>query len=153
MPEFLSSARSVRFGVFEVDLRYVELRKSGIKVRLQGEPFVLLITLLKQHGEVVTREELRRALWPGDTFVDFDHSLGAAINNFAKYWGIQRQIRASLRRCRDAAIGLSLRSNQSARVKLRRLSAHLPPIHRNLQRENCLKPEILLRFTLPRPAQ
>jgi len=87
MPEFLSSARSVRFGVFEVDLRSGELRKRGIKIRLQGQPFVLLITLLKQHGEVVTREELRRALWPGDTFVDFDHSLGAAINKLREVLG------------------------------------------------------------------
>ena len=87
MPEFLSSARSVRFGVFEVDLRSGELRKRGIKIRLQGQPFVLLFTLLKQHGEVVTREELRRALWPGDTFVDFDHSLGAAINKLREVLG------------------------------------------------------------------
>src|ERR1700730_5453379 len=87
MQEFPSSARSVRFGVFEVDLRSGELRKKGTRIRLQGQPFVLLIALLKQRGEVVTREELRRTLWPGDTFVDFDHSLGTAINKLREVLG------------------------------------------------------------------
>src|ERR1700722_5117223 len=87
MVEFPSSVRSVRFGVFEVYLRSGELRKKGVKVRLQGQPFVLLITLLKQRGEVVTREELRRALWPEDTFVDFDHSLGTAVNKLREVLG------------------------------------------------------------------
>src|ERR1700693_184613 len=80
MGEFASSVRTVRFGVFEVDLRAGELKKKGTRIRLQGQPFLLLITLLKQRGEVVTREELRRTLWPEDTFVDFDHSLGSAAN-------------------------------------------------------------------------
>src|ERR1700730_5513299 len=87
MQEFPSSARSVRFGVFEVDLRSGELRKKGTRIRLQGQPFVLLITLLKQRGEVVTREELRRALWPEDNFVDFDHSLGTAVNKLSEVLG------------------------------------------------------------------
>jgi TolB-like protein/DNA-binding winged helix-turn-helix (wHTH) protein/Flp pilus assembly protein TadD len=80
MQEFPSSVRSVRFGVFEVDLRAGEIRKKGIRIRLQGQPYLLLITLLRQPGEVVTREELRSSLWPQDTFVDFDHSLGTAVN-------------------------------------------------------------------------
>src|SRR3984957_212825 len=87
MPEMPSSVRSVRFGVFEVDLRAGEIRKKGIKIRLQGQPFLLLITLLKQQGEVVTREELRRTLWPEDTFVDFDHSLGTAVNKLREVLG------------------------------------------------------------------
>src|ERR1700691_4761815 len=87
MPEMPSSVRSVRFGVFEVDLRSGEIRKKGIRIRLQGQPFLLLITLLKQQGEVVTREELRRTLWPEDTFVDFDHSLGTAINKLREVLG------------------------------------------------------------------
>jgi TolB-like protein/DNA-binding winged helix-turn-helix (wHTH) protein/Tfp pilus assembly protein PilF len=87
MPEFPSSARSFRFGVFEVDFRSGELRKKGTRIRLQGQPFVLLVTLLKQRGEVVTREELRRALWPEDTFVDFDHSLGTAVNKLREVLG------------------------------------------------------------------
>jgi TolB-like protein/DNA-binding winged helix-turn-helix (wHTH) protein/tetratricopeptide (TPR) repeat protein len=87
MPEFSSSIRSVRFGVFEVDLRAGEVRKKGVRVRLQGQPYMLLVTLLKQQGEVVTREELRRALWPEDTFVDFDHSLGTAVNKLREMLG------------------------------------------------------------------
>ncbi len=87
MGEFPSSVRSVRFGVFELDLRAGELKKRGIRIRLQGQPFLLLITLLKQQGRVVTREEVRRTLWPKDTFVDFDHSLGTAINKLREALG------------------------------------------------------------------
>src|ERR1700677_3905398 len=87
MGECPSSVRSVRFGVFEVDFRAGELRKKGIRIRLQGQPFLLLITLLKQQGEVVTREELRRPLWPEDPFVDFDHSRGTAINKLREVLG------------------------------------------------------------------
>ena len=87
MGELPSSARSVRFGVFEVDLRAGEIRKKGIRIKLQGQPFLLLITLLKQRGELVTREELRRTLWPEDTFIDFDHSLGTGINKLREVLG------------------------------------------------------------------
>ena len=87
MPEFPSSVRSVRFGVFEVDLRAGELRKKGIRIRLQGQPFLLLVTLLKQQGEVITREELRGTLWPEGTFIDFDHSLGTAVNKLREVLG------------------------------------------------------------------
>src|SRR3982074_2134697 len=71
--------RSVQFGVFEVDLRAGELRRNGSKVRLQGQPFQILTMLVARPGEVVTREELQKKLWPADIFVDFDHSLNAAI--------------------------------------------------------------------------
>ena len=68
-----------RFGVFEVDLRAGELRRNGIKIKLQEQPFQVLALLLENAGEVVSRDEVRRRLWPADTFVDFDHSLNAAI--------------------------------------------------------------------------
>jgi len=68
-----------RFGVYELDLRAGELRRQGIKVKLQEQPFQVLTQLLEKPGEVVTREDLRKRLWPADTFVDFDHSLNAAI--------------------------------------------------------------------------
>ncbi len=68
-----------RFGVFEVDLRAGELRRSGLKVKLQEQPFQVLALLLEKPGEIVTRDDLRNRLWPADTFVDFDHSLNAAI--------------------------------------------------------------------------
>src|SRR5215470_10540362 len=70
---------TVRFGVFEVDVRAGELRKRGVKVPLQGLPVQILIILLENPGRVVTRDELRTKLWPADTFVDFDHSLHNAI--------------------------------------------------------------------------
>jgi TolB-like protein/DNA-binding winged helix-turn-helix (wHTH) protein/Flp pilus assembly protein TadD len=70
----------LRFGVFELDLRAGELRKHGLRVRLQEQPFQVLATLLEHPGEVVTREELQKKLWPADTFVDFDHGLNKAIN-------------------------------------------------------------------------
>src|SRR5437870_6268283 len=71
--------RVLRFGLFEVDLRARELRRSGVKLKLQEQPFEVLSLLLERPGEVVTREELRDRLWPADTFVDFDHSVNAAI--------------------------------------------------------------------------
>jgi TolB-like protein/DNA-binding winged helix-turn-helix (wHTH) protein/Flp pilus assembly protein TadD len=70
----------LRFGVFELDLRAGELRKHGLRVRLQEQPFQVLAMLLEHHGEVVTREELQKKLWPVDTFVDFDHGLNKATN-------------------------------------------------------------------------
>jgi Tol biopolymer transport system component/DNA-binding winged helix-turn-helix (wHTH) protein len=70
----------VRFGPFCVDLHTHELRKDAIKLRLVGQPFEILAMLLGRPGELVTREELRERLWPGDTFVDFDHGLNAAVN-------------------------------------------------------------------------
>jgi len=70
----------VRFGYFELDLRAGELRKQGIKIRLQDQPFQVLAMLIERPDQIVTREELRSKLWPADTFVDFDHSLNRAIN-------------------------------------------------------------------------
>ncbi len=70
----------VRFGVYEADLVSGELRKHGTRIRLQEKPFQVLALLLERAGEMVTREELRERLWPGDTFVDFDHGLNTAVN-------------------------------------------------------------------------
>jgi TolB-like protein/DNA-binding winged helix-turn-helix (wHTH) protein/Tfp pilus assembly protein PilF len=72
-------ANSVRFGVYEFDLRSGELRKHGIRIKLQEQPCQILAILLEHRGEMVTREELHRRLWPSDTFVDFDHSLNTAV--------------------------------------------------------------------------
>ncbi len=74
-----SSSPIIRFGTFELDLQTGELRHAGQKVKLQEQPFQVLATLLEHPGKIVTREELRNKLWPADTFVDFDHSLNAAI--------------------------------------------------------------------------
>jgi TolB-like protein/DNA-binding winged helix-turn-helix (wHTH) protein/Flp pilus assembly protein TadD len=69
----------IRFGPFQVDLSSGELHKHGTKIRLQEQPFQILTMLLERPGEVVTREELRRKLWPSDTFVDFDVGLNSAV--------------------------------------------------------------------------
>ena len=74
-----SSSRIIRFNTFEVNFQTGELRQRGQKVRLQEQPLQVLAALLERPGELVTREELRSKLWPADTFVDFDHSLNAAI--------------------------------------------------------------------------
>jgi eukaryotic-like serine/threonine-protein kinase len=71
--------RWARFGAFEADLRSGELRKHGIRLKLQHQPFQVLALLIEQPGEVVTREDLRQKLWPADTFVDFDTGLNSAI--------------------------------------------------------------------------
>src|ERR1700739_4544376 len=70
----------LRFGVFELDLRAGELRKHGLRIRLQEQRFLVLAPLLDHPGEIVTREELQKKLWPADTFVDFDHGLNKTIN-------------------------------------------------------------------------
>ena len=80
MAKSLKSAGVLRFGVFEVDLRAGELRKDGLKVRLQEQPFRVLALLLEKPGEVVTRDELREKLWSADTYVDFDKSLNTTVN-------------------------------------------------------------------------
>ena len=80
MQEDLHLHVRLRFGVFELDLRAGELRKHGLQVHLQEQPFQILAMLLEHPGEVVTREELQKKLWPADTFVDFDHGLNKAIS-------------------------------------------------------------------------
>src|SRR5437667_50027 len=77
----------LRFGVFEVDLRAGEVRKQGVRIKLQEQPFQVLTVLLQRPGEVVTREELRNQNWPPDTFVDFDNSLNTAINKLREALG------------------------------------------------------------------
>src|SRR2546427_11275473 len=81
-------SRSIlRFGVFEVDVRSGELRKQGVRIKLQEQPFHVLAVLLQRPGEVVTREELRSQNWPADTFVDFDNSLNTAVNKLREALG------------------------------------------------------------------
>src|SRR6202051_4791583 len=87
MPVPQNKSKVARFGVFEIDLSAGELRKSGVKLRLQEQPFQVLALLLERTGEVVTREELQQKLWPSDTFVDFDHSLNTAINKVREALG------------------------------------------------------------------
>jgi len=75
-----SEKRLYRFGLYEADAAAGELRKNGRKVKLQEQPFRVLLLLLERPGALLTREEIRRALWSNDTFVDFDHSLNTVVN-------------------------------------------------------------------------
>src|SRR6202166_4013023 len=72
-------SRILHFGVFEVDLKACELRKQGLRLKLPEQPFQVLVVLLEKPGEIVTRDEMRNRLWPGDTFVDFDNGLKNAV--------------------------------------------------------------------------
>ena len=80
MPSPLQSSRKVRFGEFELNLDTAELLNNGNKATLPGQPFQVLLTLLDRPGQLVTREDLKKRLWPSDTFVDFDQSLNKAVN-------------------------------------------------------------------------
>ncbi len=86
MAEVERQLRLLRFDDFEVDLRSGELRKVGVKLKFGGQPFQVLSILLERPGEVVTREELQKRLWP-DTFVDVDHNLNTAINKIREVLG------------------------------------------------------------------
>jgi len=87
METFHSAERSIRFGMFEADFCAGELRKQGVKVKLQDQPLQVLQVLLQHPGEVVTREELRTQIWPSDTFVDFDVGINNAIKRLREALG------------------------------------------------------------------
>jgi TolB-like protein/Tfp pilus assembly protein PilF len=79
--------RSVRFGLFEFDQRSGELHKQGRRIRLEGQPVQVLTKLLERPGELITREDLRKQLWPADTFVNFEQSLNAAVKRLRQALG------------------------------------------------------------------
>jgi TolB-like protein/DNA-binding winged helix-turn-helix (wHTH) protein/Tfp pilus assembly protein PilF len=87
MADPASPPRSIRFGVFEVDLRAGELRKHGLKIKLQEQPFQVLAILLERPGELVTREEIQEKIWGNETFVDFEHGLATAIKKLRQALG------------------------------------------------------------------
>jgi DNA-binding winged helix-turn-helix (wHTH) protein len=80
-------SRRLQFGLFEIDCATGELRKGGIKIKLQDQPFQVVSALLDRPGQIVTREELRQKIWPADTFIDFDQSLNKAINKIREALG------------------------------------------------------------------
>ncbi|HLW80119.1 MAG TPA: winged helix-turn-helix domain-containing protein, partial [Terriglobia bacterium] len=85
--ESKAAARNVRFGPFEADLEAGELRKRGLKLKLEGKPFQILAVLLQRPGEVVTRQELRDKLWSPDTYVVFDRNVNTAVNKLRQALG------------------------------------------------------------------
>ena len=81
------SRQVARFGIFDLDVRARSLHKSGIRIKLQGQSFDILVSLISRSGEVVTRDELQRNLWPADTFVNFEHSLNTAVKRLRDVLG------------------------------------------------------------------
>src|SRR5438046_1653049 len=91
------------FGPYSFDEASRELRKHGIRVRLNGQPLQILATLIRQPGRVITRDEFHQELWSGSTFGDFDHGLNAAMNRLRQLLGIRPASLATLKRCRAGA--------------------------------------------------
>ena len=81
------TARRYRFGAFEADAAAGELRRQGVRVKLNAQPFQVLLMLLERPGEILTREEISRALWPDGTFVDYDHGVNSAVNRIREALG------------------------------------------------------------------
>ena len=77
----------IRFGLFEFDLQSAELRRRGLRIHLLGQPARILTLLLERPGELLTREQIQKELWPVDTFVDFEHSLNAAMKRLRRALG------------------------------------------------------------------
>lgn len=76
-----------RFGTFEADAATGELRRGGVRIKLNAQPFQVLVLLLRRPGELLTRDEISRELWPGDTFVDFEHGVNSAVNRIREALG------------------------------------------------------------------
>src|SRR5665213_3313799 len=83
----LRPAQRYRFGVFEADAATGELRRQGMRVKLNAQPFQMLVLLLERPGKLVTREEISRRLWPEDTFVDYEHGVNSAVNRIREALG------------------------------------------------------------------
>jgi DNA-binding winged helix-turn-helix (wHTH) protein len=105
VPQNQGLPHAVRFGPFELDLVTGELRRSGLKLRLQDQPFRILALLVQRPGELVTREQLREALWPDDVFVDVEHGLNVGVAKLRHALGDTPRHRATSRRWNAAAIG------------------------------------------------
>jgi len=124
----------IRFGTFEVDPRAGELRRNGSRVKLQDQPFQVLLALLGKPGEVVTREELQAKLWPADTFVDFDHGLNAAVKRLRDALGDTAENPRFIETLADGGIDFLFRSKarrfHQARQSQRQSFSPPPPFRR-----------------------
>src|SRR5450432_3858029 len=80
-------SRRYRFGVFEADAATGELRRQGVRIKLKAQPFQVLCMLLERPGELLTREEISRQLWPDGTFVDYEHGVNSAVNRIREALG------------------------------------------------------------------
>jgi DNA-binding winged helix-turn-helix (wHTH) protein len=86
-PENSQAVRRYRFGIFEADAQTGELRRKGVRVKLNAQPFQVLLLLMDRAGQLLTREEISRELWPEGTFVDFEHGVNSAVNRIREALG------------------------------------------------------------------
>src|SRR5438045_2054596 len=107
MTAFSGAPRKFRFASFELDEDAGELRREGIKIRLQDQPFQILTILLDNPGKIVSRDDLREKIWPSNTFVDFDHGINNAIKRLREALG-------------DTAETPVHRNDSASRISLRR---------------------------------
>src|SRR5688500_2951848 len=125
-----TDTRTVKFGSFELDVRLRELRTGSTRVRLQEQPFEILRLMLERPGDVVTREQLRQRLWPAGTYVDFEHSLNAAVKRLRAALGddadnprfvetLPRRGYRFIARLNDAAAASRALMNRAAPPRLR----------------------------------
>ena|SRR5438874_10164158 len=106
------------FGEFELNLETAELRRDGVTSILPGQPLQVLVTLLNRPGELVTREELKKQLWPADTFVDFNQSLNKAVNRVKRYT-IPPSSHVSSKLCPGRGIASSVSSKTGTSLQVR----------------------------------
>ena len=139
----------VRFGLFEVDLSAGELRRQGLKVKLQEQPFQVLTMLLERPGQVVTREELRERIWPDGIFVDYDKSLSKAVNRSGKRLGTRLKILGSWRHWRDGVIDSSFRLSLSTQRGSQHSPSQALPLSRS--RVRCHRAATERSSGVPRP--
>lgn len=128
MPRIEEQQPGFQFGVFEINSRTRELRKHGVKLKLQEQPFQTLLVLLERPGESVSREEIQNRLWPVNTYVDFDNAINSAVRKLREALGDSLRTRASWKRWRDAVTGLSHRSRSLHGMHSQRRAAYIPGI-------------------------
>ena len=116
--------RKLRFGVYEVDFAGGELRKQGLRLRLQEQPFQVLAALLERPGEVIAREDLIRRLWPDGTVVDYDRGLNAAVTRLRQVLWIRPRPQNISRRSPSADTGSLPPSMSSKTASPRRCRPH-----------------------------
>jgi hypothetical protein len=129
----------IRFGLFELDPRAGQLSCQGTRLRLPQQPVQLLAVLLERPGEIFSRDELQRRLWPSDVFVDFDHGLTNPSRNFVKSWETPQLHPATSKPSRASATVLSLPSTPAPSPSLLPRSLPLPsrnPLPPRLPAEN-----------------
>lgn len=128
-------ARRYRFGAFEADASTGELRRQGIRIKLHAQPFQVLLMLLERPGEVLSREEISRALWSDDTFVDYDHGVNSAVNRIREALGDAASSPVSWRHWLAADTALSLPSKPSPPRPISLLRRNQPALRNRFRKQ------------------